>query len=556
MKFLKRLSIFVLGLAVIALLVWLSRPTEFEATSARFDAVAPHIETASDQGAATFAFGDFGALSSETLQTSAAPWKMMVAALALQEVEGRLDQVADVETTAIFQRFGFLTPDQIGNWPTGLDLPPMDVPLGLNTGYASHGIWPIAVTVGNTGCAGCHSSVAYDADGQPDPSRAWLGGSNSSINLEDYSQAIYTALRDYGGDKNVLLEAVATLYPDTTWQERLTLRHVIAPIIQSEIADREETLGRLLSFSGGLPGATNGLGALEHRLGLTDPNSYQAEGVYNSVPDLGGRVWRTGLLNTNSYAPPGQPRTKVITAEDIDNAHLQRLGAIVAYFTVPSMGVTESVAEAHIDDAVSITAWMVDYEPQPFPGELDQTLLAEGRDIYAQSCAACHGSYSPDLTAPTLVSFPNWVGYVGTDRKRIDLTRQQLADTVNAGPYADYIAATAAEGYIAPPLTGIWSSAPYLHNGSIPTLWHLMTPEARPERFVVGGHALDFDRVGIAGRDDGAGGWVPDPDYVPWAIAVEIDTTEFGLGNGGHEAPFDELTPQESAALLEYLKLL
>jgi hypothetical protein len=55
-------------------------------------------------------------------------------------------------------------------------------------------------------------------------------------------------------------------------------------------------------------------------------------------------------------------------------------------------------------------------------------------------------------------------------------------------------------GYVAPILNGVWATAPYLHNGSVPTLWHLMHPESRPCRFEVGGHKLDSTKVGIAGK--------------------------------------------------------
>jgi hypothetical protein len=36
-------------------------------------------------------------------------------------------------------------------------------------------------------------------------------------------------------------------------------------------------------------------------------------------------------------------------------------------------------------------------------------------------------------------------------------------------------------GYIAPPLVGIWASAPYFHNGSVPTLWQVLDPDSRAD---------------------------------------------------------------------------
>ncbi|NCT12302.1 MAG: hypothetical protein GW767_06070, partial [Rhodobacterales bacterium] len=87
-----------------------------------------------------------------------------------------------------------------------------------------------------------------------------------------------------------------------------------------------------------------------------------------------------------------------------------------------------------------------------------------------------------------------------------------------------------------------------LHNGSVPTLWHLMRPAARPARFMVGGHRLDLARVGID--------LAPPTDYQPWSIPAEVDTTAFGLSNSGHEVGFAGLGEAEKDALLDYLKLL
>lgn len=536
--------------------LWWSDPTSFSTPSKRLIELEDRVETDSDRGIAVFAFGDFGALSSDTLQTSGAPWKLMVAALALKETGGNADEVATVDLAAIFRRFGFHSPSTIENWPAHLGPPDLSAPLGLNIGYASHEIWPIGVTIANSGCAACHSSVVYGSDGQPDTSRVWLGTPNGSINLQAYAEDVFAALLAYSGDAKRLMRAVDHLFPETSWQEKVTLRLVVLPMIEAELAERNAKLGKLQPFSGGLPGATNGLNALEYRLGLIAPDELVAESVFNSVPDLGGRVWRTGFLNTHTYAVPGAARLPETTETDIDSDHLADLAAIIAYFTVPSMGVTEAVAEAHIDDAVDVATWMKSYEPQPFPGEIDTDLLPKGRAVFAQACSECHGAYDSNLENPSLLSFPNWLGDVGTDLARVELSGTDLANAVNGSAYGRYISAQAAEGYIAPPLSGIWSSAPYLHNGSVPTLWHLMHPETRPDRFVVGGHALDLDRLGIAGVDDGVGGWMPPEGHVPWSISAEINTDDFGLGNEGHEAEFEALSAADRAALMEYLKLL
>jgi hypothetical protein len=108
-----------------------------------------------------------------------------------------------------------------------------------------------------------------------------------------------------------------------------------------------------------------------------------------------------------------------------------------------------------------------------------------------------------------------------------------------SGAYRAAVEARAGRGYAAPPLTGLWQSAPYLHNGSVPTLRQLMLLEPRAATFPIGGHDLDMAAVGV-----GAGG------------RSVRDTRQPGLGNQGHTREFDALTRADREALLEYLKTL
>lgn len=95
--------------------------------------------------------------------------------------------------------------------------------------------------------------------------------------------------------------------------------------------------------------------------------------------------------------------------------------------------------------------------------------------------------------------------------------------------------------YKARPLNGIWATAPFLHNGSVPTLYDLLLPpELRPATFAVGRYEYDPKKVGYV--SDGA---------VPFVV----DTSLEGNGNGGHEYG-TTLTDVERWALVEYLKSL
>ena len=71
---------------------------------------------------------------------------------------------------------------------------------------------------------------------------------------------------------------------------------------------------------------------------------------------------------------------------------------------------------------------------------------------------------------------------------------------------------------------------------------------------MVGGHALDYDLMGIAGAVDDDGAYVYPDGFEPWSRPMLYDTAEPGRSNAGHEFP--GLSPDQKTALLEYLKVL
>jgi mono/diheme cytochrome c family protein len=96
--------------------------------------------------------------------------------------------------------------------------------------------------------------------------------------------------------------------------------------------------------------------------------------------------------------------------------------------------------------------------------------------------------------------------------------------------------------YKARPLNGIWATAPYLHNGSVPTLRAMLEPASnRPASFFVGSDILDTENVGFC--------------YAAECGKMRFDTSLPGNSNAGHSAGTD-LNPDDKRALLEYLKTL
>lgn len=120
--------------------------------------------------------------------------------------------------------------------------------------------------------------------------------------------------------------------------------------------------------------------------------------------------------------------------------------------------------------------------------------------------------------------------------------------------------------YKARPLNGVWATAPYLHNGSVPTLYDLLLPgkvknqaddkpeptgPTRPEIFAVG--SREFDPVKVGFKSDVVDG---STDFV---FRVRDETTGEpipGNYNSGHDYGTSQLTDEQRLELVEYLKTL
>jgi hypothetical protein len=100
--------------------------------------------------------------------------------------------------------------------------------------------------------------------------------------------------------------------------------------------------------------------------------------------------------------------------------------------------------------------------------------------------------------------------------------------------------------YEARVLYGIWATAPYLHNGSVPNLAELLTPPAQRVSSFLVGRAYDVDKVGLAAEQTG---------LVGKRITTGCDQLASGNSRCGHDYG-TWLSPADKRALLEYLKQL
>ncbi|MEL7473360.1 MAG: hypothetical protein AAGK04_08585, partial [Planctomycetota bacterium] len=204
--------------------------------------------------------------------------------------------------------------------------------------------------------------------------------------------------------------------------------------------------------------------------------------------------------------------------------------------------------DPHMHD---LLAYIQTLEAPPYPLPIDATLAERGAELFAANCADCHGTYAqhPHETD----TYPNKripLDKIGTDPLYAQHLRESgLHDWFNQSWFAkgDTTYAEPKLTYVAPPLDGVWITAPYFHNGSVPTLEGVLNSEARPTRWRRSFDSHDYDLA--------SPGWRFESVDRPTDDRNVYDTAIPGYGNQGHTFG-DDLSDAERRAIIEYLKTL
>jgi hypothetical protein len=230
-------------------------------------------------------------------------------------------------------------------------------------------------------------------------------------------------------------------------------------------------------------------------------------------------------------------------------------GDHVAFMMLKSLVCTDDLDEARLIDQwfTHVRAYIASLEPPRYPYPIDRELAREGREVFERNCAVCHGTYGEEWSYPNLI-----VGLqeIGTDPAYAQqaVEAERFIRWFDGSFYGQAAEARPAPGYVAPPLDAVWASAPYLHNGSIPSIAALLDSGTRPTYWRYRLEPPEYDQHALGWRYE-----VLDHGKDGAADAREgrmiYDTTRHGYGNDGHTFG-DALSESERRAVIEYLKSL
>ncbi len=231
-------------------------------------------------------------------------------------------------------------------------------------------------------------------------------------------------------------------------------------------------------------------------------------------------------------------------------------GDHVRFMMMKSLVCTRDVAEAEQIDAAfaDVRAFIAALEPPEYPFAVDDALAERGRTLFLQHCATCHGTYGQDSVYPNLVVALDEVGTDPAYARKAFEDGDRFMDWLNRSWYGERARAQPALGYIAPPLDGAWATAPFLHNGSVPTIAALLDSRARPTYWLRPRSEPPFDQEALGWEYTELGHGKDGASDLGQRVRI-YDTTLPGYSNAGHTFG-DQLTEAERRAVLEYLKTL
>jgi len=392
-------------------------------------------------------------------------------------------------------------------------------------GFSKRTIWKSLVFVGPN-CALCHvSTLRRTADQPPE---IILGMPANTFDIEKFFQFLFRSAADPDFTGGNVMNHIEKINPQMGYMEKMVYRWVIFYIYRWKVlrlAEQYDFLEKMPEFG---PGRVDTW--TPYKRTIVVPNLPVSVAGIADFPS----IWNQRLRTQHKLHWDG-------------NNHLLEERNIIA-----ALGVVGTDFESlDLPRLRLIGQWIMALRPPRYEEKIPENkeefrikrdLAETGRGIYRKHCASCHASEGERLGRVEPVAT------LGTDPNRVDGFTEELASALNKIGTDSWALRNfkKTEGYVNSLLDGIWLRAPYLHNGSVPTLRDLLKkPDQRPKKFYRGNDVYDWSNVGFKA----------DVAEEQGRKFFEYDTTKTGNRNGGHLYG-TELLDDEKNALIEYLKTL
>ena len=371
-------------------------------------------------------------------------------------------------------------------------------------------------------CASCHTT-SYRKSPNENPIFVPTGP-NHTLNLQAFFRFVVDCAKDPRFNADEIMREIALVY-DLPLLDRMIYRYLLIPLAKKRLLEREAQFKWVYhtEFPSWGRGRDDAMNLTKYFL-LNWP-----------MDDTLGPTDMPSVWNLQKYKPE-----KGMLMNLAGDSHDARSVIIDS-----ALGLL-SAAPNDREDFMEQIDWLVKYlgekQAPKYPFPIKEGLVKIGKEVFDSNCAMCHASERTGTRVP--------VEEVGTDRERLKSWSKQAAIESNKvvrnfGIERRGLVENEPSGYIAAFLDGIWLRAPYLHNGSVPTLRDLLKPVAeRPKVFYRGYDVYDPVNVGFVTEGPEAR-----------RIGTKYDVSERSSSNQGHEYGVN-LPTAEKEALIEYLKTL
>ena len=294
--------------------------------------------------------------------------------------------------------------------------------------------------------------------------------------------------------------------------------------------------------NGGIPGSLDAFGTTAAALGI--PGNFATLSPADQVTTMQQMLPQAAPMVDIMSVWQQADRSSAQWDANIKAKLMRNLGA--------ELGIMRNAKKVNFGHAKAMTPFVAALPPPVYPFPVDMAKAEQGRALYNQACKSCHADQTL-MALDAIGTDPNRARGLTAAARKLLIAGLKAACSDPAEPDCNVddndiiVDRAASPGYVSLPLAGIWARAPYLHNGSVPTLRHLLVPTSRPAIFKRGGLSYDQIRVGFDWENEGK----------------TFQTTWPGFSNKGHADPaiffggHDFATQTvELSQLLEFLKTL